>query len=140
MTPEKGAKKHRRPDVLTGRAGVDEPLPDGAALRGLRAFMRAFDGEPNVVVAIYGVPKGGQSRKRRQGMSPRILAKIPPAGSGKTAGALWISTVRPVEELLDELEYAARAGLSDAEALAGDEDSGLPEWEAVFQVEFSVPA
>lgn len=133
-SPSRGKRKHRRPDVLVGRPSHEgEPLPEGAALRGLRAWIKANPGEPNVVVSVHGLPATGQSIKRRQGMSLRIRAKMSPGGGGPE-GALWFSQVRPVEELLEEMEY------DDLAALYGSEDSGLPAMAWVDQVEYSVPA
>lgn len=143
------AKFHRKDRTTVGRPPTDRqrakgieqttgPLPDGAALRGLRAFIRAHPGEKNVTVSIYGRPKPGGGKKR-QGVSPRIRQLRRPE-DGSPIGALWVSEVRPTDVLLDDLGYAAGVGLSDAEAISGDEDSSLPEWDAIYAIEFSVPA
>ena len=150
--PAKGARRYRREDrITTGsapteaqrRRGIEttgEPLPDGAALRGLRAYIRAHPHEPNVTVSLYGRPNPGGSKRRRQGESPRIRARMIVGPDGKTIPALWVSEVRPVEELLDQLEYGEANGIPDADVLTGEEDTGLPEFDYIYAIEFTVPA
>ncbi len=132
--PAKGRNKYRRPDILAGRPGREDPLPGDAARRALRAFDKAFPGQPNVLVAVHGIVKAGQPL---QGVSPRIRARIRAAQPVKQAPrrAIWAgSAVLPTAVL----RYHLGRGES-IEQIVSDVP-GLPEMETIDQIELSVPA
>lgn len=129
-----GKRKYRKPErILIGRPGRNEDLPIEAVRRGVRAFIRAFPGEPDVFVAVFGLPKKTQAWAY---LSPRLAGRIR-AGSAPDAvqEPLWGSTVEQVLHLVLRAEAAGTtADLFDtAEVL----NYGLPGWVEVYQLELS---
>lgn len=140
-----GRTKYRAEQRVVGNPEQGEALPEGAVFRAFRRWREQHPDAEEVVVAIHGVqnPYG----KRRRGDSPRLwllrqqdLADLG-AEPSKQGTAVWVSEIRNVEDVWEDLRTARQLGISDVDALRlGEDESTLPEMLYVDAVAFFEPS